>query len=104
MQQPSRFTGCAGVRRGNALRFYSWKSYGGVGEALVEPRWISWDPDTSVAALAYPDAIVFCRAQPSFSAFASLSLQVIHPCPLHPQGLNLRHLVHLVPPGIPHLQ
>lgn len=65
-----------GARRGNALRFYSWKTHGGVGEALVEPRWISWDPDTAVAALAYSDAIVFCSTQPSFSAFASLPLQV----------------------------
>ncbi|BDA49478.1 hypothetical protein COCOBI_14-0960 [Coccomyxa sp. Obi] len=64
-----------GHRRGQAMRWYSWSTYGGIGEVMVEPRWISWGPDASVAVLAYDDTLVFCRTQPTFSAFASLPLK-----------------------------
>ncbi len=47
---------------------------------MVEPRWVSWSPDASVAVLAYEDTLVFCRTQPSFSAFASLPLKVCPAC------------------------
>ena len=66
----------AGLRRGQAMRMYSWKTWEGIGEVLVEPCWIAWDSDASVAALAYHDSLVLCRTQPSLSAFATLSLQV----------------------------
>ena len=58
------------------MRWYSWSTFGGIGEVMVEPRWISWGPDASVAVLAYDDTLVFCRSQPTFSAFASLPLNV----------------------------
>ncbi len=44
----------AGSRTGQALQFFSWK--GGqrpVGPPLVEPRWLAWDPDVTLCALAY---------------------------------------------------
>ena len=59
------------------MRFYSWKTWEGVGDLIAEPRWLAWDPDASMAALAYPGSVVLCRAQPTFSAVASLSIQVI---------------------------
>ena len=63
------------------MRFYSWKTWEGVGDLIAEPRWLAWDPDASMAALAYPGAVVLCRAQPTFSAIASLSIQVARaPC------------------------
>jgi len=65
------------------MRFYSWKSWEGVGDLIAEPRWLAWDPDASMAALAYSDAVVLCRAQPTFSAVASLSIQVIRASPAH---------------------
>ena len=43
---------------------------------MVEPKWIQWDPDVTVAALAYADSLVLCRARPTFKAIASLSIQV----------------------------
>ncbi len=58
------------------MRWYSWSTYGGIGEVMVEPRWISWAPDASVAVLAYDDTLVLCRTRPTFSAFASLPLKV----------------------------
>lgn len=58
------------------MRFYSWKTWEGVGDLIAEPRWLAWDPDASMAALAYPGSVVLCRAQPTFSAVASLSIQV----------------------------
>jgi hypothetical protein len=59
------------------MRLYSWETFSGVGEALVEARWVAWDLDAGIAALAYSDAVVLCCTQPAFSAFASLSIQVI---------------------------
>ena len=60
------------------MRFYSWKTWEGVGDLIAEPRWLAWDPDASMAALAYPGSVVLCRAQPTFSAVALLSIQVAH--------------------------
>lgn len=62
------------------MRWYSWKTYGGIGGVMVEPHWVSWAPDASVAVLAYDDTLVFCRTQPTFSAFASLPLKVCNVC------------------------
>jgi hypothetical protein len=44
----------AGSRTGQALQFFSWR--GGqqaVGSPIVEPRWLAWDPDVTLCALAY---------------------------------------------------
>ena len=59
------------------MRFYSWKTWEGVGDPIAEPRWLAWDPDAAMAALAYPGSVVLCRAQPAFSAIASLCIQVV---------------------------
>ena len=80
------------------MRFYSWKTWEGVGDLVAEPRWLAWDPDASMAALAYSDAVVLCRAQPTFSAIASLSIQVS--ISLGPPGFALRSVV----PSCRHLQ
>lgn len=58
------------------MQFYSWQKYTPVGTPMVEPKWIQWDPDVTVAALAYADSLVLCRARPTFKAIASLSIQV----------------------------
>ena len=58
------------------MQFYSWQKFGPVGSPLVEPKWIQWDPDVTVAALAYPDSLVLCRLRPTFKPIASLSIQV----------------------------
>ena len=73
------------------MRFYSWKTWEGVGDLIAEPRWLAWDLDASTAALAYSDAVVLCRAQPMFSAIASLSIQVS--IFLGPPGVVSRSLV-----------
>ena len=67
---------CAGPRKGQAMRMYSWATWEGVGEALAAPAWLAWEGDASAVALAYPDALVVCRTQPSLSAIATLPLQV----------------------------
>ena len=33
------------------MRFYSWKTWEGVGDQIAEPRWLAWDSDASMAAL-----------------------------------------------------
>ena len=58
------------------MQFYSWQKYTPVGTPMVEPKWIQWDPDVTLAALAYADSLVLCRARPTFKAIASLSIQV----------------------------
>lgn len=58
------------------MQFYSWQQFRPVGSPLVEPKWIQWDPDVTVAALAYSDSLVLYRARPAFKAIASLSIQV----------------------------
>lgn len=58
------------------MQFYSWQKYVPVGTPMVEPKWIQWDSDVTVAALAYADSLVLCRARPTFKAIASLSIQV----------------------------
>ena len=73
---PVFYGSCAGTRSGNAMQFYSWQKYTPVGTPMVEPKWIQWDPDVTVAALAYADSLVLCRARPTFKAIASLSIQV----------------------------
>lgn len=65
----------SGSRSGHAMQFYSWQKFGPVGSPLVEPKWIEWDPDVTVAALAYPDSLVLCRLRPTFKPIASLSTQ-----------------------------
>ena len=66
----------AGSRSGHAMQFYSWQQFRPVGPPLVEPKWVQWDPDVTVAALAYSDSLVLYRARPTFKAMASLSIQV----------------------------
>ena len=61
------------------MQFYSWQKFNPVGSPMVEPKWIQWDPDVTVAALAYADSLVLCRARPPFKPIASLSIQV-HTC------------------------
>ena len=49
-----RLAAAAGSRTGQALQFFSWR--GGqraVGSPIVEPRWLAWDPDVTLCALAY---------------------------------------------------
>ena len=58
------------------MQFYSWQKFQPVGSTLVEPKWIQWDPDVTVAALAYPDSLLLCRLRPTFKPLASLSIQV----------------------------
>ena len=58
------------------MQFYSWQQFRPVGPPLVEPKWVQWDPDVTVAALAYSDSLVLYRARPTFKAMASLSIQV----------------------------
>ncbi|KAK9822211.1 hypothetical protein WJX81_006190 [Elliptochloris bilobata] len=65
----------ASGRRGRAMRLYSWRTGEVCSEVLVAPRWLAWAPDGQALALAYPDALVLCRTQPAFSAFASLPLR-----------------------------
>ena len=67
---------CVGTRSGNAMQFYSWQRFRPVGPPMVEPKWIQWDPDVTVAALAYPDSLVLCRVRPNFKAIASLAIPV----------------------------
>ena len=43
---------------------------------MVEPKWMQWDPDVTVAAMAYPDSLVLCRVRPTFKAIASLAIPV----------------------------
>ena len=69
-------TCAAGARRGHAMQFFSWKAFQPVGQPLVDPKWIAWDPDVTVAALAYADGITLCRTRPSFKALASLPIEV----------------------------
>ncbi len=66
----------AGSRSGHAMQFYSWQQFRPVGPPMVEPKWVQWDPDVTVAALAYSDSLVLYRARPTFKAMASLSIQV----------------------------
>ena len=62
------------------MQFYSWQRFRPVGPPMVEPKWIQWDPDVTVAALAYPDSLVLCRVRPTFKAIASLAIPVCcHP-------------------------
>lgn len=57
-----------------ALRFFSWRDFSPVGPALPEPQWVSWEPDCTLAALAYEHTIELCRVQPAFQRFATLAL------------------------------
>jgi hypothetical protein len=77
------------------MRMYSWASWEGVGEGLVDPNWLAWAPDGSALALGYADALLLCRTQPAFGAIASLPLQVgccpacvCMPCSALPQRLQ----------------
>ena len=48
----------------------------GKGSTLWDPQWWQWDPDVTVAALAYADSLVLCRVRPTFKAIASLAIPV----------------------------
>ena len=64
------------------MQFYSWQQFRPVGPPMVEPKWVQWDPDVTVAALAYSDSLELYRARPTFKAMASLSIQVQPVLPL----------------------
>ena len=61
------------------LQFFSWGNFQPVGKPLASPRWLSWDPDVSMAALAYSESIALCSTRPSFGPFATLPLPVSLP-------------------------
>mmetsp|Transcript_12197 Transcript_12197/g.36597 ORF Transcript_12197/g.36597 Transcript_12197/m.36597 type:complete len:1238 (-) Transcript_12197:225-3938(-) len=65
-----------GSRTGNALQFYSWGgSQQPVGPQMVEPKWLAWDPQVTLCALAYEDAVTLAVVRPEFRAFASLPIR-----------------------------
>ena len=66
----------AGHVRGHKMQFHSWKTGAAVGPELLTPNWLAWDPAVTACALAYADAVVICRAQPSFAPVITLPLQV----------------------------
>ena len=59
---------------GRAFQFFNWRGFGAVGPVLPEPLWVSWEPECTLAALAYAHTIELCRTRPSFERFASLSI------------------------------
>ena len=63
------------------MRLYSWGNFEGVGEPMVEPVWLAWDPASQLLALAYPSAILLCRTQPALAAFLSLPIEVCNAPP-----------------------
>lgn len=68
------------------MQFYSWQRFNPVGPLMVDPKWVQWDPDVTVAALAYADSLVLCRVRPSFKAIASLAIPVSLPKRQHLQS------------------
>lgn len=56
------------------MQFFSWSSRASVGSGLVEPRWLAWDPDVTLCALAYEDGITLAAVRPQFKAVAALPL------------------------------
>ena len=66
----------SGHGRGHKMQFHSWKTGVAVGSELLSPNWLAWDPAVTACALAYPDAVVICRAQPSFAPIVTLPLPV----------------------------
>ncbi len=57
---------------GSAMQFFSWTSHRSMGSVLVEPRWLAWDPDVTLCALAYEDGITLAAVRPQFRAIAAL--------------------------------
>lgn len=64
----------AGGRTGRAMQFFSWTSHAAVGCGLVEPRWLAWDPEVTLCALAYEDGVTLAAVRPQFKAIAALPL------------------------------
>ena len=64
----------AGGRAGHALHFFSWTSSAAVGGGIVEPRWLAWDPDVTLCALAYDDGVTLAAVRPQFKAIAALPI------------------------------
>ncbi|KAL6767394.1 hypothetical protein ACKKBF_B35090 [Auxenochlorella protothecoides x Auxenochlorella symbiontica] len=67
-----RASGGEGLNAG--LQLLSWTNFTAVGPRLPEPRWLSWEPDCTVLALAYQDSVELCRTNPRFEAYASLPI------------------------------
>ncbi len=65
---------CAGGRTGRALQFFSWTSHRAMGSVMVEPRWLAWDPDVTLCALAYEDGVTLAAVRPQFRAIAALPI------------------------------
>ena len=62
------------VQLQRSLRFFSWRDFSPVGPPLVEPQWVSWEPECTLVALGYAQTIELCRVHPSFQRFATLAL------------------------------
>ena len=56
------------------LRFYSWVDVSQVGTDIPAPKWISWDPESTMCALGYETAIQLCAMYPHFHCFATLGI------------------------------
>ena len=63
-----------GGRTGRAMHFFSWTSAASVGGGMVEPRWLAWDPDVTLCALAYDDGVTLAAVRPQFKAIAALPI------------------------------
>ena len=40
----------------------------------MEPRWLAWDPDVTLCALAYEDGVTLAAVRPQFRAIAALPI------------------------------
>ena len=45
-----------------------------MGSVMVEPRWLAWDPDVTLCALAYEDGVTLAAVRPQFRAIAALPI------------------------------
>ncbi|KAK9807986.1 hypothetical protein WJX73_010745 [Symbiochloris irregularis] len=87
----------SGQRKGRLMRLVSWGSFKAVGAgSLVEPTWMAWDPDATILALGYPDALLLCSLRPTLSVLTSLPLQGTY-C-----GVWQRHQLFVASPSVVH--
>lgn len=57
-----------------SMRFFSWVDFSPVGLNLPSPKWVSWDPESTMCALGYDTAIQLCAVYPEFHCFATLGI------------------------------
>lgn len=62
------------MQKERSLRFFSWRDFSPVGPPLVEPHWVTWEPECTLVALGYAQTIELCRIHPTFQRFATLAL------------------------------